>query len=120
MNCSLMSPGFVWNTWILAVVFGIDVVNHLPRPQNHQGRGGSVLVWAEINEPGKIYLVLVDGNMNVERYIAHILRPIVVPFAGVIGPNFVLMDDKAHHHRVRIVDNFVAAETITRMDPWPA
>ena len=36
------------------------------------------------------------------------------------GRDFVLMDDSARPHRARIVDQFLAAEAITRMDPWPA
>jgi hypothetical protein len=88
--------------------------------QARQGRGGSVMVWTGINEQGKTDLVFVEGNMNAVRYIDQILRPVVMPFVGALGPNFVLMDDNARPHRARTVDNFLATETITRMDPWPA
>ena len=36
------------------------------------------------------------------------------------GRDFVLMDDNARPHRARIVDQLLAAEEITRMDPWLA
>ena len=41
------------------------------------------------------------------------------PFAGAIGPDFVLMDDNARPHRARIVRDYLEDETIERMD-WPA
>ena len=36
------------------------------------------------------------------------------------GRDVMFMDDNARPHHARIVDQFLAAEAITCMDPWPA
>ena len=43
----------------------------------------------------------------------------VRPYAGATGPDFILMDDNARPHRARVVEQYLQAETIDRMD-WPA
>jgi len=43
----------------------------------------------------------------------------VRPYAGAIGPDFLLMDDNAIARRARIVQDYLQRETIERMD-WPA
>ncbi|GFX99524.1 transposable element Tcb1 transposase [Trichonephila clavipes] len=48
-----------------------------------------------------------------------ILRPIVVPYAAVIGDYFILMDDKFKPHRANLVEDFLFEEGIVRME-WPA
>ena len=80
---------------------------------------GSVMIWAGISLGGRTDIVFVDGTLTAQRYIDEILRPIVVPYAGAIGPNFILQDDNARPHRARITDDFLEEEAITRMD-WPA
>lgn len=81
--------------------------------------GGSVLVWAGISLDGKTDLHIVNGTMTGRRYIDEVLEPIVRPYAGAIGPDFILQDDNARPHRARIVDNFLQDEGIERMD-WPS
>ncbi|GFX90101.1 transposable element Tcb2 transposase [Trichonephila clavipes] len=53
------------------------------------------------------------------RYADEILRPHVIPYAGVIGDSFVFQDDNDRPHRARLVENMLEAETIQRME-WPA
>ena len=53
------------------------------------------------------------------RYRDEILDPIVRPYAGAVGPTFILMDDNARPHRARVVQQYLEQQTIEWMD-WPA
>jgi transposase len=82
--------------------------------------GGSVMVWGGISLDGSTDLYVIrNGSLNAVRYRDEILDPIVRPFAGAIGDDFILMDDNARPHRARIVNDYLARESIVRMD-WPA
>ncbi len=81
--------------------------------------GGSVMVWGGISITGKTDLHVVEGNLTGVRYRDEILHPIVRPYAGAIGDDFVLMDDNARPHRARVVEDYLQTETIERMD-WPS
>ena len=60
--------------------------------------GGSVMVWAGISAQGKTDLHVIDnGTLTAERYVNEILDVRVRPYAGAIGPDFILMDDNAVH-----------------------
>ncbi len=48
-----------------------------------------------------------------------ILDVYVRPYAGAIGPQFILMDDNAIPHRARVDEEYLQQETTVRMD-WPA
>ena len=77
------------------------------------------MVWGGISSGGKTDLVLIEGNLNGQRYITEILQSQVVPYAGAIGDEFILMDDNARPHRARVVDQFLEVQGVTRME-WPA
>lgn len=82
--------------------------------------GGSVMVWGGICYDGHTDLYVIrDGSLTAQRYRDEILHPIVRPFAGAMGPDFVLMDDNARPHRARIVQEYLQQETIERLE-WPA
>ncbi|GFX15681.1 transposable element Tc3 transposase [Trichonephila clavipes] len=54
----------------------------------------------------------------------HIYRDVILEqhvrlFRGVMGAEFLFMDDSARPHRANIVDECLQSEDITRMD-WPA
>ena len=83
-----------------------------------QARGGSIMFWAGISADGRTDLVEVHGNITSQSYIADILRPHVLPYAGAVGNDFVLQDDNARPHRGRIVNDFLDNEGIERME-WP-
>ncbi|GFX34324.1 transposable element Tcb1 transposase [Trichonephila clavipes] len=51
------------------------------------------------------------------RYV--VLEQHVRLFRGVMGAEFLFMDDNARPHRANIVDEFLQSEDITRID-WPA
>jgi hypothetical protein len=77
------------------------------------------MVWGGISEDGKTDLLVIEGNLNANRYVQEVLIPHVVPYAGAIGDGFVLMDDNARPHRGRVVDQFIDDQGIERME-WPA
>ena len=81
---------------------------------------GSVMVWAGISAQGKTDLHVIDkGTLTAERYVNEILDVHVRPYAGAIGPDFILMDDNARAHRVRITNQYLEQAAIVRLD-WPA
>ena len=82
--------------------------------------GGSVMVWAEISAQGKTDLhVINNGTLTAERYVNEILDVHVRPYAGAIGPDFILMDNNARAHRARITNWYLEQAAIVRLD-WPA
>lgn len=82
--------------------------------------GGSVMVWAGISMQGRTDLHIVqNGTLTAVRYVNEILDVYVRPYAGAIGPEFILMDDNARPHRARVTDEYLEAAAIERMD-WPA
>ena len=88
-------------------------VNVQPR---HAYNGGSVMVWAGVTADRRTDLVVVPGILTGQRYI---LRPHVVPFLRPMGNNGIFQDDNARPHRARIVDGFLQANNVRRLE-WPA
>ena len=82
--------------------------------------GGSVMVWEGISAQGKTDLHVIDnGTLMAERYVNEILDVHVHPYAGAIGPDFILKDDNARAHRARITNRYLEQAAIVRLD-WPA
>nr|KAG5695939.1 hypothetical protein BaRGS_017520 [Batillaria attramentaria] len=82
--------------------------------------GGSLMVWDGISVLGKTDLhVFWNGTLTAIRYRDEILDPVVRPYAGAIGPEFILMDDNARPHSARIVDQYLEEESMELME-WPA
>ncbi|KAL0193070.1 hypothetical protein M9458_011366, partial [Cirrhinus mrigala] len=52
-------------------------------------------------------------------YRDEILKPLVRPYAGVVGPGFLLMQDNARPHVAGVCQQFLQDEGIDAMD-WPA
>ena len=63
--------------------------------------------------------VLTRGTLTAIRYRDEILRPIVRPYAGTVGPGFFLMHDNARPHVAEVCQQFLHDEGIDAMD-WPA
>ena len=81
---------------------------------------GSVMVWAGISAQGKTDLHVIDnGTLTAERYVNDILDVHVRPYAGAIGPDFILMDENARAHRARITNRYLEQAATVRLD-WPA
>ena len=81
--------------------------------------GGSIMIWAGISQRGKTRLVIVDGNLNGQRYINEILDPVAIPYIRNIAAQGILQDDNARPHRSRLVNDHLAAQGIRRLD-WPS
>lgn len=81
--------------------------------------GGGVMVWGGISMTGKTQLLIVDGNLNAQRYRDEILDPVAIPYLQTLGPGAILQDDNARPHTARIVQDHLRARQIQRMQ-WPA
>lgn len=79
----------------------------------------NVLVWGGISKGGRVDLKFINGELTADKYVNDILRPIVLPYAGSIGPEiFSLQDDNSWPHQTRVVNEFLEQEGIDRME-WP-
>ena len=67
----------------------------------------------------KTELVLVEGNLNHQRYIDEIIVPHVDPAPERVGDDFVFQQDNACPHIAHNVMNHFHAEGIEVMN-WPA
>ena len=81
--------------------------------------GGSVMVCGGISLTGKTRLVIINGNLNAQRYRDDILQPAAIPYLRNLGPNSILQDDNARPHRARIITAYLQNQRVQRMD-WPA
>lgn len=78
------------------------------------------MVWGGISLGGCTALhVLARGSLTAIRYRDEILRPLVRPYAGAVGPGFLLMQDNARPHVAGVCQQFLQEEGIDAMD-WPA
>ena len=67
--------------------------------------GGSVMVLGEIRLNGKTDLHIVDnGTLTAERYCREIREVHVRPYAGAVGPDFILMQDNARPNTARLTN----------------
>uniref|UniRef100_A0A8C7W4M5 Tc1-like transposase DDE domain-containing protein n=1 Tax=Oncorhynchus mykiss TaxID=8022 RepID=A0A8C7W4M5_ONCMY len=88
--------------------------------QHDQFGGESVMVWGGISLGGRTALhVLARGSLTAIRYRDEILRPLVRPYAGAVGPGFLLMQDNTRPHVAGVCQQFLQEEGIDAMD-WPA
>ncbi|KAI3357866.1 hypothetical protein L3Q82_016261, partial [Scortum barcoo] len=77
--------------------------------QHDQFGSGSVMVWGGISLGGRTALhVLARGSLTLVR-----------PYAGAVGPGFLLMQDNARPHVAGVCQQFLQDEGINDMD-WPA
>ena len=81
--------------------------------------GDSVMVWGGISVRGKTDLVIIEGNLNAERYRDEILEPVAIPYLRNMGPTAILQDDNARPHRARIIREYLQNVGVERME-WPA
>ena len=62
---------------------------------------------------------LENGSLTAIRYRDEILEPIVRPYAGAVGPGFLLMHDNARPHVARVCRQYLEDEGIDRIE-WPS
>ncbi|KFM67507.1 Transposable element Tcb1 transposase, partial [Stegodyphus mimosarum] len=87
--------------------------------ERHRYGGAGVLVWGGIILGSRTDLHVQIGAMTGQIYRDVILEQHVRLFRGVMGAQFVFMDDSARPHRANTVSECLQSEDITRMD-WPA
>ncbi|GFX04388.1 hypothetical protein TNCV_3975351 [Trichonephila clavipes] len=62
------------------------------------------------------FLVRINGNLNADRYISYILRPVIVPYLRGL-PNTIFQQDNARPNVAHRVLIFLDAQGI-QMLPW--
>ena len=80
------------------------------------------MVWTGILANRKTDLVIMDEIMTARRYIAEVLQPHIIPYAGAIGDNFILimlMRDNARPEVAWNVGDYLTNEGVEVLD-WPA
>ncbi|KAL0177266.1 hypothetical protein M9458_026160, partial [Cirrhinus mrigala] len=88
--------------------------------QHDRFGSGAVMVWGGISLEGRTALhVLARGSLTAIRYRDEIRRPLVRPYAGAVGPGFLLMQNNARLHVAGVCQQFLQDEGIDAMD-WPA
>jgi len=88
------------------------------RQANRWG-GPSVMVWGAISGRYRTPLVVVDGNLNAQRYVDNILRPHLVPFLLDHPELRTFQHDNARPHAARFTTAFLQGENINTMQ-WPS
>ncbi|KAI4901531.1 hypothetical protein NFI96_009958 [Prochilodus magdalenae] len=77
----------------------------------------AVNVWGGISlEDHTALHVLARGSLTAIRYRDEILRPLVRPYAGAVGPGFLLMQDNSRPHVAGVCQQFLQDEGIEAMD----
>ncbi|KAJ8332732.1 hypothetical protein SKAU_G00425210 [Synaphobranchus kaupii] len=85
--------------------------------QHDRFGGGSVMVWGGISLQGRTDLhVIANGTLTAVKYRDEILRAIVRPYAGAVGPGFLLVQDSARPHVARVCTQFLDEEGIDAID----
>ena len=80
----------------------------------------SIMVWGGISRGGRTDPhIVIKGITTSLCYRDDILDVYVRPYAGAIGPQFVLTDDNARLHHDRVVEEYLQQDTIVPMD-WLA
>ena len=79
--------------------------------------GGSIMVWGGIMGNQKTDLVVIQGNLNAQRYI-NLLTNTMLPFMQNNGPG-TFQHDNARPHTARITTQFLNQHNVNVL-PWPA
>ena len=69
--------------------------------------GGSIMVWGGISWRHKTPLVVVGGNLTVQRYIDDVLTPTLVPFMRINPDVTLFQQDIARPHSARLMSEFL-------------
>ena len=86
--------------------------------QTDRFRGGSVMVWAGINNNRKTNLVIIIGNLNAQRYRDEILAPVVILYVNA-NPNAIFQQDNARPYTARLTTQYLQANNVDVME-WPS
>ena len=84
------------------------------------GGGGSLMVWAGISYGYRTQLVVINGNLNAQKYRDRVLAPHVVPLLQNHGVISVFQQDNARPHVARDNIQFLRNNNIDFIDDWPS
>ena len=84
------------------------------------GGGGSVMVWGGIAYGYRTRLVVIDGNLNAQKYREDILGPHVVPLLQTHKVITTLQQDNATSHVARVNIQFLQNHNVDFIDDWPS
>ena len=76
------------------------------------------MVWAGINNNRKTNLVIINGNLNAQRYRDEIQAPVVIPYVDA-NPNAIFQQDNARPHTARLTTQYLQANNVDVMK-WPS
>lgn len=82
-------------------------------------KGGTVMFWGGIMMGAKTPLLPLQQTLTGRRYVDLVLEPVVRPWRGAVGDNFIFMQDNAPPHTSRVAREFLETEGVTILD-WPA
>ncbi|KAI4905091.1 hypothetical protein NFI96_030886 [Prochilodus magdalenae] len=75
------------------------------------------MVWGGISLEGRTDLYRLDnGTLTAIRYQDEILGPVVRPYAGAVGPGFLLVHNNARPHVARVCRQFLENEGLDTID----
>ncbi len=77
------------------------------------------MMWAGISFRHRTPLVVIDGNLNAERYVDEILEAHVVPFFENNADLRFFQQDNARPHSARVSCEYLHSEGVAVL-PWPA
>ena len=86
--------------------------------QRHRGPTPSVMVWGAIGYNMRYRLLLIESNMNTNRYIREVLQPEVLPLLQAT-PHAIFHQDNGRPHVARTVQAFFQRRRVSLL-PWPA
>ena len=84
------------------------------------GVAGSVLVWAGIAHDFRTNLVVIEGNLNAQRYPDEIRAWHIIPLFQNNANMTLFQHDNATSHTARDTVNFPRANNIAVINDWPA
>ena len=80
----------------------------------------AVGVWAGIGYGYRTQLVVIDGNLNAQKYRDHVLAPHIVPILQNYNVISVFQQDSARPHIARDNIQFLGNNNIYFIDDWPS
>lgn len=81
--------------------------------------GVSILVWGGITYHSRTPLVVIDGNLNAQRYITEVLEPTLLPFLAQHPEISFFQQDNARPHSARATREFLDDNDVRTLS-WPA
>ena len=111
---------FLYNVVMAGCACTVGEMNAMLTVGSGGGWGGSVMVWAAIIHGYRSPLVVIDGNLNVQRYRDDILAHHVIPLFHNNSNISIFQHDNATCHTARDTVHFLRTNNIDFIDDWPA